>query len=54
MGTQVSSTNKTDCHDTTEILLPVALNTRKPTFSSCFQIYVFMLFHENSEMLFSG
>ena len=26
-GTQVSSTNKTDCHDTTEILLKVALNT---------------------------
>jgi hypothetical protein len=26
-GTLVSSTNKTDCHDTTEILLKVALNT---------------------------
>ena len=26
----VSSTNKTDCHDITEILLKVALNTIKP------------------------
>jgi len=27
MGTLASSTNKTDCHDITEILLKVALNT---------------------------
>jgi hypothetical protein len=27
LGTPVSSTNKTDCHDITEILLNVALNT---------------------------
>ena len=27
LGTLVSSTNKTDCHDITEILLKVALNT---------------------------
>jgi hypothetical protein len=27
LGTPVSSTNKTDRHDTTEILLKVALNT---------------------------
>jgi len=26
-GTPISSTNKTDCHDITEILLKVALNT---------------------------
>jgi hypothetical protein len=26
-GTPVSSTNKTDCHDITEILLKVVLNT---------------------------
>ncbi len=26
-GTQISSTNKTNCHDITEILLKVALNT---------------------------
>jgi hypothetical protein len=26
-GTPVSATNKTDCHDTIEILLKVALNT---------------------------
>jgi hypothetical protein len=31
-GTPVSSTNKTDCHDITEILLEVALNTiNQPT-----------------------
>jgi hypothetical protein len=30
-GTPVSSTNKTDLHDITEILLKVALNTIKPT-----------------------
>ena len=29
-GTLVSSTNKTDCHDLTEILLKVALNTIAP------------------------
>ena len=29
-GPPVSSTNKTDCHDITEILLKVALNTIKP------------------------
>ena len=27
LGTPVSSTNKTDCHDITEILLKVALST---------------------------
>jgi hypothetical protein len=27
-GTPVSSTNKTDCHDMTEISLKVALNTK--------------------------
>jgi len=30
LGTPVSSTNKTDCHDISEILLKVALNTIKP------------------------
>jgi hypothetical protein len=30
-GTPVSSTNKTDRHDITEILLKVLLNTIKPT-----------------------
>jgi hypothetical protein len=29
-GTLVSSTNKRDCHDITEILLKVALNTITP------------------------
>jgi hypothetical protein len=27
MGTPVTSTNKTDCHNITELLLKVALNT---------------------------
>jgi len=31
-GTPVSSTNKTDCHDITEILLKVALNTIPPSY----------------------
>ena len=31
LGTQVSSTNKTNCHDTTEILLKVVLNTINQT-----------------------
>jgi len=30
-GTPLSSTNKTDCHDITEILLKVVLNIVKPT-----------------------
>jgi hypothetical protein len=34
LGTPVSSTNKTDRHDITEILLKVALNTIKQTISS--------------------
>ena len=34
----VSSTNKTDCHDITEILLKVALNTINPHNQLCFLI----------------
>jgi hypothetical protein len=34
-GTRVSSTNKTDCHDITEILLKVALNSIKPNQTNC-------------------
>jgi hypothetical protein len=38
-STPVSSTNKTDCHDITEIVLKVALNTIKQTkFCQCFWI----------------
>jgi hypothetical protein len=33
-GTPVSSTNKTDRHDITEILLKVALNTINPVFEN--------------------
>jgi len=44
-GTPVSSTNKTDRHDMTEILLKVALNTIKQTkqtlFSTCRRWWVF-------------
>jgi hypothetical protein len=32
LGTPVSSINKTDCHNVTEILLKVALNTKSPNF----------------------
>ena len=41
-GTPFSSTNKTDCHDITEILLKVALNTiNQPTkFLWALNIYV--------------
>jgi hypothetical protein len=31
LGTPVSSTNKTDCHDISEILLKVVLNTKNQT-----------------------
>ena len=37
-GTLVFSTKKTDCHDITEILLKVALNTIKPTNVSYFLV----------------
>jgi len=36
-GTPVSSTNKTDRHDTTEILLKVALNTKTPTLDKTYE-----------------
>jgi hypothetical protein len=36
-GTPVSSTNKTDCHDITEILLKVALNTITLTLTDSFK-----------------
>jgi hypothetical protein len=39
-GTPVSSTNTTDCHDITEILLKVALNTIKPNQT------ILLLFHK--------
>ena len=34
-GTPVSTTNKTDHHDIAEILLKVALNTKKPYILIC-------------------
>ena len=39
-GTPVSSTNKTDCHDITEILLKVALNIITLTLFSKFKYKV--------------
>jgi len=42
-GTPVSSTNKTDCHDVTEILLKVALNTIPLTPSHYSVIFYFVL-----------
>jgi hypothetical protein len=47
-GLPISSTNKTDCHDITKILLKVALNTIKPIsipkFLSIIAMYYFVLF----------
>jgi hypothetical protein len=39
-GTPVSSINKTDCHDTIEILLKVALNTIEQTKQTNIYIYI--------------
>jgi hypothetical protein len=38
LGTPVSSTNKTDSHDITEILLKLALNTIKQTYNNCMSV----------------
>jgi hypothetical protein len=42
-GTPVSSTNKTDQHDITEILLKVALNTLTITHTSQTKVYNLVL-----------
>jgi hypothetical protein len=42
MGTPVSSTNKTDRHDTDEILLKVALNTITLTLSTIHRDFEFL------------
>ena len=39
-GTSVSSTNKTDCHDITEILLKVVLNTITSNQTKVYQSYI--------------
>ena len=39
-GTTVSSTNKTDCHDITEILLKVVLNTITSNQTKVYQSYI--------------
>ena len=56
-GTPVSSTNKTDRHDITEILLKVALNTITPVFGICCSgnlllFFIFQFFRRNENLLF--
>ena len=41
-GTPVAFTNKTDCHDITEILLKVALNTINQTKQNLFPVNIFV------------
>jgi hypothetical protein len=43
-GTPVSSTNETDCHNITEILLKVALNTITITPLYVYYMYVTIFF----------
>ena len=50
-GTPVFSTNKTDCHDITQILLKVALNTINPFPKHKYAIYFLLLFFTNSTRL---
>ena len=47
-GTLVSSTNKTDCHDITEILLKVALNTITLTSTGFLSLKTKMMFSKNN------
>jgi hypothetical protein len=49
-GTPVSSTNKTDRHDLTEILLKVALNIIKPN-QPQFLLYKYLINHASDEAL---
>ena len=57
-GTPVSSTNKTDRHDITEILLKVALKTMKPTYQPipcslinlCQYLKYFLFLHKTNEI----
>ena len=55
LGTPVSSTNKTDCHDIAEILLKVALNTIKQTnkqyFDSNDMLVFIYLFQKNNKTI---
>jgi len=51
-GTPVSSTNKADCHDITEILLKVALNTIKQTYDLTSSKYgIFAQINDNMNQL---
>ena len=59
LGTLVSSANKTDCHDITEILLKVTLNTIKPTkptnllYVYNYSIEIWSVTHQSKVLLFS-
>ena len=46
-GTPLSSTNKTDCHEITDILLKVALNTISPT-QSVYQRKIIISYEPNN------
>jgi hypothetical protein len=43
-GTPISSTNKSDRHDITDILLKVALNTIKPNQPKNQSIFIFIFY----------
>ena len=47
-GTQIFSTNKTDRHDITEILLKLVLNTTSPTF------FIYLCISPHHEYCYSG
>jgi hypothetical protein len=51
-GPTVSSINKTDRHDITEILLKVALNTIKPSKQSTSRLFVDKIFFERFALHF--
>ena len=51
MGTPVSSSNKTDCHDINEILLKVVLNTIIPFLSTMYVYCVFLAMLKSPKQL---
>ena len=51
LGTPVSSTNKTDYHDITEILLKVALNTINPNLIQLGLLYMVTYFANKASVL---
>ena len=51
-GTLVSSTNKTDCHDITEILLKVVVKQHSP--NPCLLVCLFVLFDHSMQTLLNA